>query len=127
MSSPADLKYSKSHEWFRCEGNTITIGITKHAADELTDITFVEPKPVGTVISAGGAIGEVESVKTTSDVFSACGGTVVEVNVAAVADPSLVNSDPYGCGWLVKLAVADPTPLKDLLNAAAYDSANAGH
>lgn len=127
MASPANCRYSESHEWFRVEGNVVTVGITKFAADELTDITYVEMKPKGTKIGAGGSVGEVESVKTTSDIYSAIAGTIVEVNPDAVKDPSLVNSDSFGRGWLVKIECADASPLNKLMDSATYDKKNAGH
>jgi glycine cleavage system H protein len=121
MPSPNDRRYSESHEWFRADGDVVTMGITKYAADELTDITYVEVKPSGTPVKAGGSVGEVESVKTTSDVYSAVSGSIVEVNKAVSADPSLLNSDPYGKGWLVKIKTADPSPLQKLMDQATYD------
>lgn len=121
MSTPTNRRYSDSHEWFLHDGGTVTIGITKHAADELTDITYVEIQPVGSEIAAGGSLGEVESVKTTADVLTIVAGTVSEMNDAVVNDPSLVNSDPYGEGWLVKLTVADASPLEELMDGATYD------
>lgn len=127
MASPTDLRYSPTHEWFRVQGDLITVGITQHAADELTDVTFVETKPVGATVAAGGSVGEVESVKTTSDVFSVVAGTVAEVNPAVVADPSLVNSDPYGKGWLVRIRASDVAPLQGLLDGAKYDAHLAAH
>ena len=127
MASPADCRMSESHEWFRVEGNTVTLGITKFAADELTDITYVEMKPAGTKISAGGSVGEVESVKTTSEIYAAVGGTIAAVNEDAVKDPSLLNSDPFGRGWLVKLNASDTAPLSKLMDSATYDSKHAVH
>ncbi|MEX2220079.1 MAG: glycine cleavage system protein GcvH [Phycisphaerales bacterium] len=124
MPSPADRVYSETHEWNKLEGETVTIGLTRFAVDALTDVTFVGMKPKGTKVTPGGVVGEVESVKTTSDVYSAAGGEVVEVNAAAAEDPSLVNSDPYGKGWLVKVRVADAGPLERLMKAAAYDAAH---
>ena len=121
MSSPSDRRYSQSHEWFRTDGDVVTIGITQYAADELTDITYVELKPSGTAIKAGSSIGEVESVKTTSDVYSAIGGTIIEINKAAIDDPSLLNSDPYGRGWLVKVRTSDAAPLSKLMDQTTYD------
>jgi glycine cleavage system H protein len=103
MSSPSDCRFSESHEWFRVAGDVVTMGITKYAADELTDITYAEMKPVGTAVKSGGSVGEVESVKTTSDIYSAVAGSISEVNKAVAEDPSLLNSDPYGKGWLVKI------------------------
>ena len=121
MSSPTDCRYSDSHEWFRHDGDTITMGITPHAAAELTDVTYVELRPSGTAITAGDAVGEVESVKTTSDVYSAVGGEITEVNAQAVDDPSLLNSDPQGDGWLVKVRTDDASPLERLMDSIAYD------
>ncbi len=122
MSSPADCRYSESHEWFRHEGDVVTMGITPHAAAELTDVTYVELRPAGTTINAGDAVGEVESVKTTSDVYSVVSGEIVEVNDQAVQDPALLNSDPQGVGWLVKVRAEDASPLEALMDAATYDA-----
>lgn len=121
MSNPTDLKYSKSHEWFRVDGDVVTIGITQHAADELTDITYVELPSVGTKFSAGGAFGEVESVKATSEIFTAVEGEVVEVNDALTDHPEYVNDDPFGNGWLVRLKVGSAAGLEGLMDATAYE------
>jgi glycine cleavage system H protein len=121
MSSPDDCRYSESHEWFRLEGDIVTMGITPHAAAELTDVTYVELRPMGTAIEAGDAVGEVESVKTTSDVFSVVSGEIIEINDKAVEDPALLNRDPQGTGWLVKVKAADAGPLDSLMDAATYD------
>jgi glycine cleavage system H protein len=121
MTTPTDRQYSETHEWFLHQDDTVTIGITKHAADELTDITYVEMLPVGTDIAQGGSIGEVESVKTTADVISMVAGSVSEVNENVTNDPSLVNSASYGEGWLVKLKVSDVSPLGELMDGATYD------
>lgn len=121
MPSPVDRVYSDSHEWHRLDGDIVTLGVTQFAVNELTDITYVEMKPVGTTVQPKGAVGEIESVKATSDIYSAVGGTIVEINKALAEDPSLVNSDPYGRGWLVKIKVSDPSPLKNLLTQEAYD------
>lgn len=121
MPSPANAVYTDSHEWHRLEGQTVTLGITQFAVNELTDITYVEMKGVGTTIKPGDAVGEVESVKATSDIYSAVGGKIVEVNKALSDDPSLVNTDPYGKGWLIKIQVADAAPLKNLHDSATYD------
>jgi glycine cleavage system H protein len=107
-------------------GTTVTMGITKHAADELTDITYVQMKPAGTSVSAGGSVGEVESVKTTSEIYAAAAGKIIEVNSTVEKDPSLVNSDPYGAGWLVKLEVSDASAIMALPDGAAYDKKH-GH
>jgi glycine cleavage system H protein len=102
------------------------MGITQHAADALTDITFVEMKPAGTAVGAGGTVGEVESVKTSSEIYVPCAGTVTAVNDAAHKDPSLLNSDPFGKGWLVRLAGCDLAKATGLMDAASYDKQN-GH
>lgn len=120
MSLPTDRVYSESHEWHKLEGDVLTLGVTQFAVDQLTDVTYVEMKPAGTKVAAGGIVGEVESVKTTSDIYSAAAGEIVEVNKAAADDPSLLNSDPYGKGWLVKIRVSDPAPLKALMSADTY-------
>ncbi|MEE2972001.1 MAG: glycine cleavage system protein GcvH [Planctomycetota bacterium] len=124
MSSPEDRRYSESHEWFKVDGDEVTIGITTHATEALTDITYVEMKPPGTSLSAGDPAGEVESVKTTSDIYTAIPGEVLEANGAVVDDPSLVNSDPYGEGWLVRIKAADVSALETLMTADAYDQMN---
>ena len=121
MPSPQSLRFSESHEWFKTDGTTVTLGITKFAADELTDVTFVELKPVGTKLQAGASVGEVESVKTTSEVFSAIAGEIVEVNSKVTADPSLLNTDPFGSGWLVKIRATDVAPLATLMDQPTYD------
>lgn len=122
MPSPSDCRFSQSHEWFRVSGNVVTMGITQYAANELTDITYVEMKGVGSEVKPGGSVGEVESVKTTSDVYSVVGGKIVEVNKALAEDPSLVNSDPYGKGWLVKIETTDAAPVEKLMDARTYDA-----
>ena len=121
MPTPAECRFTESHEWLDLDGDIVTLGLTQYAADELTDVTYVEMKPAQSTILPGESIGEVESVKTTSDVFSAVGGEIVEVNEAAARDPSLLNSDPYGKGWLVKIRTADPSPLDALMDRATYD------
>ncbi len=120
MPDPRTCRFSESHEWMHLEGDVVTVGITQFAADELTDITYVEMKPVGTAIQAGESVGEVESVKTTADIYSAVGGEIVEVNEAVSADPALVNSDPYGEGWLLKIQAVDTAPLDALMDHASY-------
>ena len=126
MSTPSDCRVSDTHEWFRVNGSTVTMGITQHAADALTDITYVEMKSAGTAVSAGGTVGEVESVKTTSEIYSVAAGKIIEVNADAARDPSLLNSDPYGKGWLVKLEVGDASAILALPNGADYDKKH-GH
>jgi glycine cleavage system H protein len=121
MASPADRQYSKTHEWHKFEGDTCTLGVTKFAVDALTDITYVQMKPVGTKFAAGGIVGEVESVKTTSDIYSAVAGEITQVNPALADNPGLLNSDPFGAGWLLKIKVADKAGAATLLDAAKYD------
>ena len=121
MPSPSNCRFTDSHEWVRLDGDVVTMGITQYAADELTDLTYVEIKPVGSAIDAGEMLGEVESVKTTSDVYSPFGGEIIEVNDAASSDPSLLNSDPFGAGWLVRLRVTDTSPLDGLMDQSTYD------
>ena len=121
MPVPNDRKYSQTHEWFKPEGKTITIGITQFAADELTDITYVDLPKVGAHIEGGHNFGEVESVKATSELFTAVSGTVREVNPRLADEPELVNSDPFGAGWMIKVECTDVTPLNKLMDGAAYD------
>lgn len=121
MSTPTDRVYSESHEWHQVNGDVVTIGLTTYAVDQLTDVTFVEMQDVGTEIAPGDSVGEVESVKTTSDIYSAAGGEIIEVNEALSDNPELVNNDPYGAGWLVKLRISDRGTLDDCMDAAAYD------
>ena len=118
---PTDLRYTKDHEWVRLAGKEATVGITAFAAEQLGDIVFVELPAVGASVAARATFGVVESVKAVSDLFSPVGGTVAEVNTALAAQPELVNSDPFGAGWMVKLTVADAGELDDLLDPAAYD------
>ena len=122
MASPSNCKFTESHEWFRVEGETVVVGITQFAANELTDVTYVQMKPSGTAIESGASLGEVESVKTTSDIYSVLAGSIVEVNTEVVKDPSLVNSDPFGKGWLVKMRAADVGKLGGLMDASTYDA-----
>jgi len=121
MPSPDDRRYSESHEWHKLDGDVLTLGLTKFAVDELTDVTYVEMKPAGTSVSAGDTVGEVESVKATSDVYCAFDGEVVEVNGDLESDPSALNSDPHGAGWLVKIKVSDAAPFESLMTADVYD------
>lgn len=120
--TPSDRLYSQTHEWHKVDGDTVTLGITRHAVDALTDITYVQMKPVGTKVAAGGAVGEVESVKTTSDIYSAVAGEITEVNKSLADDPAQLNTDPYGKGWLLKLRMGDKAGLAGLMDAAKYDA-----
>jgi len=124
MPSPADRQYSDSHEWHKVEGTTLTLGITKFAVDQLTDVTYVQMKPKGTKFNAGDIVGEIESVKTTSDIYCHAAGEIIEVNAALTDNPGLLNEDPYTKGWLVKIKVSNDAGLKSLKNAAAYDAAH---
>ena len=120
MSAPQDLRYLQTHEWHRLEGDTVTIGITQIAADELTDITYVSLPKVGTKLSANGRFGEIESVKATSDLYSGVGGTVTEVNAELANNPGLVNTDPYNKGWMLKVRADNPSDFDKLLRADDY-------
>lgn len=120
MNIPQDLRYNNSHEWVRLDGELATIGITDHAQDELTDVVFVELPEVGKTVDAGDPTAVVESVKAASDIYCPIAGEVVEANEAVEADPSLVNTDPYGKGWIFKVKVNDPAHVHKLMDAAAY-------
>lgn len=117
---PSDLKYAKSHEWLRMEGEVATVGITDHAQHELTDVVFVELPAKGKNVKAGDACAVVESVKTASDIYSPAGGEVLEVNESVVTNPALVNTEPYGGGWLYKLKLSDPAEAANLLSPTQY-------
>jgi glycine cleavage system H protein len=123
---PADLKYSESHEWVRVEGDVATVGVTDHAQAELTDVVFVELPEVGVTVQAGESCMVVESVKTASDVNAPVSGEVIEANQAVADDPALVNTDPYGAGYLFKVRMSDPAELDALMDAAAYEAHIAG-
>lgn len=118
---PADLRYAKSHEWVRLEGDLAIIGITDHAQHELTDVVFMELPAVGRQLAAGEASAVVESVKTASDIYAPVAGEVVEANAALENDPGLVNRDPYGAGWFIKVRIAGGLP-DALMDAAAYQA-----
>lgn len=122
MSSkvPSDLKYAKSHEWVRLNGDVATVGITDHAQHELTDVVFVELPPVGRKLKAGEACAVVESVKTASDIYSPVSGEVVAVNQKVVDTPALVNDKPFDDGWFFQVKVSDATELASLLSPADY-------
>jgi glycine cleavage system H protein len=122
VSVPTDLRYTRDHEWVRLEGDEATVGITQYAADQLGDIVFVELPDAGRSLESAKAFGVVESVKAVSDLFAPMAGEVVAINDALAGGPELVNSDPYGAGWMVRLRVADPADLDDLLDPAAYDA-----
>ena len=122
MNFPSNLRYTKDHEWILLEGNVATIGITEFAQRELGDIVFVDITTVGKSLNAEEVFGTVEAVKTVSDLFLPVAGTVNEVNPALDGSPELVNQDPYGEGWMVKMTVNNPADVDALLDAAAYQS-----
>jgi glycine cleavage system H protein len=122
MNLPDDLRYNSSHEWVRLEGDIATIGITDHAQEELTDVVFVELPAIGRSVDAGDPTAVVESVKAASDIYSPVGGEVVDANADVEADPSLVNTDPYGRGWIFKIRVKDASSVENLMDAAAYQA-----
>ena len=120
MNFPDNLRYTKDHEWILLEGNIATIGITDFAQHELGDIVYVEIETVGKPLAAEAVFGTVEAVKTVSDLFLPVAGTIKEVNPGLNSKPELVNSDPYGEGWMVKMTVDNPAEVEALMDAAAY-------
>jgi len=120
MNFPADLKYTKDHEWVRIEGDVATIGITDFAQGELGDIVFVEIETKGQTLDAHTVFGTVEAVKTVSDLYMPLTGTILEVNDALANDPASVNNDPYNGGWMIKVQLAAGADLSHLMDAAAY-------
>jgi glycine cleavage system H protein len=120
MNYPANLKYTKDHEWILVEGNTATIGITDFAQHELGDIVFCDINAVGKSFAAGEVFGSVEAVKTVSDLFLPIAGTITEVNATLEGKPELVNNDPYNGGWMIKMTVANESELGSLLSSEAY-------
>jgi glycine cleavage system H protein len=122
MASPADLKYTRTHEWVRQDGDVVTIGITDHAQSELGDITYLELPEIGGEVSGGEPFGVVESVKAASDVYAPIDGEVVERNEDVVSAPDVVNASPYEKAWLVKVRVSDVTQLDQLMSATDYDA-----
>lgn len=114
------LYFTKEHEWLHLEGETATVGITRHAADELGELVFIEARPSGTEVKAGESIAVVESVKAASDIYAPVDGEVLENNAALADDPARVSSDPEGEGWIVKFRIANPDQLSGLMDAAAY-------
>jgi glycine cleavage system H protein len=120
MQFPADLKYTKDHEWIKVEGNVATIGITDFAQGELGDIVYIDINTVGKMLSAEAVFGTVEAVKTVSDLFIPVAGTISEINPALAGQPELVNTDPYGAGWMVKVTMVNPADVEQLLTSEAY-------
>ncbi len=123
MSFPKDLRYTKEHEWVKQdEGNTFIVGITDYAQRELGDIVYVEVETIGKTMDAGEVFGTVEAVKTVSDLFLPVPGTILELNPDLANAPDLVNTDPYGKGWMIKLSVKNPELVSELLDASAYET-----
>jgi glycine cleavage system H protein len=121
MNFPSNLRYTKDHEWVSLEGDVATIGITDFAQRELGDIVYVEVESKGKALEAGAVFGTVEAVKTVSDLFLPVSGTIIELNTALANAPELVNTDPYGKGWMIKMTVDNPVDVDKLPDAAAYE------
>ncbi|MEA4984163.1 Glycine cleavage system H protein [bioreactor metagenome] len=120
MNIPAELNYTKEHEWIRVEGEVAYVGITDYAQNELGEIVYIEIETIGETLAEGDVFGTVEAVKTVSELFMPVSGKVLELNSALENEPELVNNDPYGAGWMVKLAIADAAQLNNLLSADDY-------
>jgi glycine cleavage system H protein len=120
MNVPEELRYSKDHEWARSEGGRLRVGITDYAQDALGDVVFVDLPSPGRSVDAGGLLGEVESTKSVSEIYAPVAGQVVSINTALVAAPELLNSDPYGEGWICEIAPTDPSALDSLLDSTSY-------
>lgn len=125
MSTPAELKYTKDHEWIKIEGNKATIGVTDFAQRELGDIVFVEVETVGQSLNAGDVFGSVEAVKTVSDLYLPVSGTIDELNEDLANAPEAINQDAYGKGWIIKMTLSNPDEVNELLDAKAYDELTA--
>jgi glycine cleavage system H protein len=126
MAVPSDRRYLQTHEWHKLDGDTVTIGITQFAADELTEITYVALPKVGERVSANQRFGEIESVKATSDLYSGVSGTVSAINNELTGNPGLVNSDPFNAGWMIKVKATNPGEVNNLLSSEDYVK-KAGH
>lgn len=122
MNLPQDLKYTKEHEWITIDGAVGTVGITDHAQGELGDVVFVELPAAGKVVKQGESFGTIEAVKAVSDLYAPVSGTITEVNAALNTTPELVNKEPYGAGWMVKITLANPDEVKGLMDAAGYQA-----
>jgi glycine cleavage system H protein len=120
MNVPANLKYTKEHEWVKVDGDVATIGVTEYAQGELGDIVFIELPDVGAEVKQMGRFGTIEAVKAVSDLFSPVSGKIVEINKALDGDPMVVNRDPYGAGWMIKVKVSSPAELGQLLSPDGY-------
>ena len=126
MNIPVDLRYSSDHEWIRQDGNTVTIGITDFAQDSLGDVVFVEATEAASVVTVGDSFTEVESTKSVSDIYAPVSGTIVAVNEKLDDTPELLNSDPYGEGWICSIEMSDPTQLEGLMDADGYRALTEG-
>ncbi len=122
MNIPDNLKYTKDHEWLRVEGNTGYIGVTDFAQGELGDVVFIEIETLGETLKREAVFGTIEAVKTVSDLFMPVSGEILEINPALEDSPDLVNKDPYGKGWMVKIKISDPAEIKELLTAEKYQA-----
>ncbi|MEI7812565.1 MAG: glycine cleavage system protein GcvH [Ignavibacteria bacterium] len=120
MNVPVNLKYTKDHEWILVEGNTGTIGVTDYAQGELGDIVYVDIDPNIIELVSGESFGVIEAVKTVSDLYAPCNGKVIELNKKLAGEPQVVNSDPYGAGWMIKIEISNTEDLNDLLDSEAY-------
>jgi glycine cleavage system H protein len=125
MQIPNELRYSSDHEWAKSEGARVRVGITDYAQDALGDIVFVDLPKVGAMVSAGGVIGEVESTKSVSEIYAPVSGTITAVNDTLRASPELVNSDPYGAGWMCEIETSSPADFDALLDASGYGALTA--
>ena len=126
MDIPAELRYSSDHEWVRVEGATATIGITEYAQDALGDVVFVEMPDAGLAVAAGESFSEVESTKSVSDIYAPISGSISEVNAELESQPELLNSDPYGAGWICRIEISDASELDGLMDAEAYRALTEG-
>ena len=126
MTIPDDLRYSTDHEWIRRDGDVVTIGITDYAQDALGDVVFVEAPELGQVVAATDTFTEVESTKSVSDIYAPVSGTITAINDALESQPELLNSDPYGAGWICSITMSDPEQFDALLDAAAYRTLTEG-
>jgi glycine cleavage system H protein len=121
VNHPSELKYARTHEWARQEGDLIVTGISDHAQDALGDLVYVKAPDIGSIVTAGEEAGVVESVKTGSDIHAPVSGEVVEINLALEDDPEIINTDPYGKGWIYKIKQVDPAEIDELLSADDYE------
>jgi glycine cleavage system H protein len=126
MNIPAELRYSSDHEWVRVDGTTVTIGITEYAQDALGDVVFVELPDSGLDVAAGESFSEVESTKSVSDIYAPVTGSISEINDSLESQPELLNSDPYGAGWICRIEVSNPSELEGLMDAEAYRALTEG-